>query len=138
MGGAELIPRHEDWPTRLNAAIDAARQRPFDWEQHNCATFAADCVHAMTGVALHSHFAALHEDMRTAVRSSEQLENEVAIVLWDCARVLPAYAQRGDVVLVRNAGRVAIGICCGVSVASVGEKGVEFLAMREALCAWRV
>ena len=132
------MPRFEDWPTRLNAAIDAARARPFDWERHNCATFAADCVEAITGVALHARFAGLHADMRTAVRNSEQLENEVAIVLSDCARVLPGYAQRGDVVLVRNGGRVLLGICCGVSVAAVGEKGVEFMVMREALCAWRV
>jgi len=41
--------RIEDWPARLAAAIETARNKPFVWGRHDCGLFMADCCLAMTG-----------------------------------------------------------------------------------------
>jgi hypothetical protein len=43
------MTRLELWPSRLDAVIQAAATRPFAWGEHDCCTFAADCVEAVTG-----------------------------------------------------------------------------------------
>ncbi len=48
-----MIPsprRRPDWPARLRTIIEAARERPFSWGQHDCCLFASDAIEAMTGV----------------------------------------------------------------------------------------
>ena len=43
-----MTRRLDDWPTRLNAFIDAARERPFAWGTWDCCTFAAAAVETVT------------------------------------------------------------------------------------------
>lgn len=146
MGTAKLpVPvalprRHSDWPTRLDAAIEAARWRAFDWREHNCATFAADCVRAMTGATLHDHFAGLHRDKRRAARAfadGDGLEAYVAALLGGPG-LPPTLAKRGDVLLMRCEGMALVAICLGTKAACLGPKGIEFVGMEHARCAWPV
>jgi len=130
------MTRREDWPLRLNDVIEAARGRPFDWVTHNCATFCAAGVAAMTGEDLAPAFAGLHASAPDAARASTRLADEVTARLG--APVAPAWARRGDVVLVQNDGRVLLGLCVGVQVASVGENGLAFVSIKEGVCAWHI
>ncbi|HEY1844473.1 MAG TPA: hypothetical protein VGH05_06385, partial [Buttiauxella sp.] len=41
--------RYPDWQRQLVNTLQAAKQRPFLWGEHDCALFAADCVKAMCG-----------------------------------------------------------------------------------------
>lgn len=130
------MKRFEDWPSRLAAAVDAARGRPFDWVTHNCATFCAGCVHAITGVDHGPAFAALHTSAHGAMRASAQLMEAVSARLG--GPIAAAFAQRGDVVLLRKGGRDLLGICVGSQAAAVGETGLAFVSMKEGVCAWRI
>jgi hypothetical protein len=130
--------RHAEWPTHLNAAVSAARARPFHWRGHNCATFAADCVQAMTGAALHGCFAELMKSGRRAIANAEHLEDHADRILGFERRVPVVLAQRGDVVLVRVEPGPALAVCMGVSAAAVGPSGLAFVPMGAALCAWRI
>ena len=130
--------RHEEWPTALNAAVSTARARPFHWRAHNCATFAADCVQAMTGAALHACFAELMKSGRRAIANAERLEEHADAILGFERRIPVALAQRGDVVIVRTALPPALAVCMGVSAAAVGPTGLAFVPMGAATCAWRI
>lgn len=134
------MKRFESWPLALDAAIEAARTRPFHWRTHNCATFAADCVAAITGERLHAQFAALHKTKRAALANAADAGT---LRLWvsthlHTGEVPGAFAQRGDVVLVAWADRAALGVCVGRQVAALGLQGVEFLPLGAAQCAWRI
>ena len=42
--------RLPDWEERLAAYLEPLRTRPFEWGAHDCCTFTAGAVEAMTGV----------------------------------------------------------------------------------------
>lgn len=141
-------PRLEDWPGRLAAAVDAARGKVFDWKTHNCATFAADCVEAVTGHRYHEDFAVLHQTAASArvhSASAEKLRNMVCICLHTPI-TLPTLAQRGDVVLIELATahgdmpsfHAAIGVCLGRQAVSLAPEGLVFVGMEMVSCAWRI
>lgn len=133
-----LGQRFPDWPAHLNATIERARRTPFCWTRHNCASFAADCVAAMTGVHLHGQFEHMMTSSRRAVLHSADLDLWVDQVLGAERRVPLPFCGRGDVVLLRTPAGPALGICTGITAAAAGPDGIAFLPMSEALCAWRV
>lgn len=136
MGG---LMRVHDWPERLNAAIEAVRDRPFEWGRHDCCLFAADIVLAMTGCDHAADYRGTYKTAHGAKRalikrgyaSIEQALDEL-FVRVDCR-----LAQRGDLVVTESDG-LAVGIHLGSGLAFVSEKGLEFLPVSEALIAWRV
>jgi len=128
--------RVENWPTRLDAVVAAARATPFDWKTHNCGTFAADCVEAVTGISLHAGIAKQFPTKR-AVTAAKGLRAAVSTHL-DTTEIVAGFAQRGDVVLVSVAGVEALGVCLGRQAACLGPDGLAFADMGAALCAWRV
>ena len=46
----DTLPRLRDWPERLDALLRARAEWPFVWGVHDCCTFCADAVLAITGV----------------------------------------------------------------------------------------
>ena len=38
-----------DWVQKFQGVIEGAGDKPFDWQTHNCCTFAAECFEAITG-----------------------------------------------------------------------------------------
>ena len=136
--GQARLARHPGWPLALEYAIEGARHRPFDWTAHNCATFAADCLAAITGVRVHHQFAALMATERRARAFGPALAHRVDVVLGADRRVAPALAQRGDVLLLALSGYSALGVCSGLSAAAVGPEGLAFVPMEAAQCAGQI
>lgn len=133
--------RREDWPERLAAAIDAARELPFAWGEHDCLMFAANCVQAMTGEDPAVDFRKTYRTARGAAWTVARAGGmRVGADARLGERVLVLRAQRGDVVLVElDNERQAYGICVGATVACPCEAGgVAFISMERARCAWRV
>lgn len=129
--------RREDWPERLFALIEARRSTPFEWAVHDCCSFAAAAVEAMTGanpiadLEWHDELSALRllkDHGGIEALAAERLGEQVA----------PAFAQRGDVVLHTLTGREALGVCVGDRFAAVGDVGVQLVPMSHAVTAWRV
>lgn len=128
--------RIENWPTRLDAAITAARAKAFDWKTNHCGIFVADCVEAVTGVRIHAGIAKQYPTKRavTAARALRQ----AACTHLDTVEIAPGFAQRGDVVLVEVDGVQAMGVCVGRQAACLAPDGLALVDMGAALCAWRV
>ena len=102
--------------------------------------FAADCVLAMTGEDPAVDF---RKTYHTELGAARAIARSGGMAAGAAARlgesVAPAFASRGDVVLLSMGTREAYGICLGATVALPCEAGgVAFVPMTEALCAWRV
>ncbi len=118
--------RYPDWEARLAAHLEPLHARPFAWGSHDCCTFAAGAVEAMTGVDPMPEFRGRYS---TAIGSARALKRygagTIAATLdgkFDA--VAPALAQRGDIVM--SAG--LLGICWGGFLIAVGsEAGREGL-----------
>lgn len=101
------LTRFENWPLRLDQAIEAARQRPFAWGTHDCCSFAAGVVQALTGHDAFAQFTAsfgVYTDERGALRALAAADGVAAIATAHLGDPIPvAQARRGDVVMVMMA-----------------------------------
>lgn len=127
--------RREDWPERLSDYLESQRDVPFDWASHSCAAFAAGAVEAMTGQAVEipAHGSAREAAGLLAARTlRERLDDLFG------PEIVPALAQRGDLVLVDLAGRESVAVCVGAEAAGPADSGLLMVPMRLVVAAWRV
>jgi hypothetical protein len=113
--------RKPDWEARLAAYLEPLRARAFAWGRHDCCTFAAGAVMAMTGVDPMPEFRGRYS---TAIGSARALRylgrGDLAATLdGKFEAVAPALAQRGDIVM--SSG--LLGICWGGFLFAVGREG---------------
>ncbi len=130
----------EDWPERMNAVIEEARDKPFAWGEHDCCLFAADVVQAITGKDYAKEYRGKYKTMRGAYKLLKK--KPLAKVLDSRFKRTP-FPNRGDVVLIPGSmvGSVqdALGICIGVKVALVSEGGgLDFMPYGGDMKAWSV
>lgn len=115
------MDRYVDWEARLSAYLDPLRLMPFEWGRHDCCTFAAGAVYAMTGF---DHMAEFRGRYTTRIGSLRALKRFGAGALAPTldqkfTPIAAATAQRGDIVM--SGG--ALGICMGAALIAVGSVG---------------
>lgn len=118
-----LIARLPGWVEAMNAAILAAETRPFDWNGWCCADFTADIVRAMTGVDALADYRGHFDDEASAWAALAARDGSLRAA---CTRIFgnsrpAAFAQRGDVVLLR--GGKGLGVCVGRIAAFASDDG---------------
>lgn len=134
--------RVEDWPLRLNAHLDSARDRAFVWGEHDCALFAANWVRQATGVdyaaAYRDRYATPHGAARVLkTQGPGTLRAAVGQALG--AEIPALKAQRGDLLLWQQAqGGDTVGICTGAEGAFAGPGGLVMVPLRDCAAGWRV
>lgn len=92
------MKRLDDWPERLMATIAVHQAAPFTWGQHDCATFFADCVAAVSGVDPFAEFrpwTSEHSALRALAKSGSASVAEFVAQNFD--EIVPADARRGDI-----------------------------------------
>ena len=135
-------PRRPDWPERLMDLIEARRDARFAWGPHDCCSFAADAVEAMTG----RDWLAPHRDRYASEAEAEAiigpdgLEALVAGLLADFGArdCPPGFVQRGDVALVLAGNDLTVGVVLGESVAAPGLRRLAFVPRVAIQRAWSV
>lgn len=126
---------------KLRAFIAMRRNTPFNWATNNCGFFCADWVKYLTGKDPAAPWRdAVHDELsaHAVIDSFHDLRALVTSILGEPIALLTA--QPGDIVLAPIAGGTdeGIGICLGQWAAFVGDDNLTRIAMRDALCAWRV
>lgn len=130
------MTRHPDWQARLDAYVAAHMTTAFDWQAHNCTTFAAGWVFEATGHAIEVPST---DTALVATRCIAKLGGLLADARRQLGAELPgAMAQCGDVVLLTVAGTKAFGVCLGSVCAAQGHEGLVMVPITEAEAAWRV
>lgn len=133
------MKRHEDWPKRLDLAIEAARGRLFCWGQHDCALFAANVVQQLTGIDYATSWRGTYSTALEAKRRLGDAGGLLQVVTDALGTPIPAaQASRGDVVALQTENGPAIGICVGIDAAFPGESRLMFVRTDRCLQAWRV
>lgn len=137
------LTRLPDWPERLAAFLAAVKDRRFAWANHDCCSFAADAVLAMTGTDAIAPWRGTYTTKLQAARVLGKAGGLSALVTSCVGQPLasPLLAQRGDVMLFEMPaphGPAALGICVGPHIAAPGPRGTELLPCAAALAAWRI
>lgn len=133
-------PRLAGWEQHLADYIAARANRKFRWGSNDCCLFAADAVLALTGVdparELRTQYRS-RADAEALLAARGGLEAVVTAALGE-PLATPLCAQRGDVVLVVDGARSALGICLGAQVAGPGLHGLQTVPLTNGVAAWRV
>lgn len=144
------LDKFKHWQTRHFHKFLLARARmPFSWAENDCCTFAADAILSFTGVDIADDFRGKYKDKKTAFRLIKKVTggDTVADAAAYCATKYgltelptPLFAQRGDLVLVEEAGELIAGVVHlnGRHIVVVGEDGLKMKSIKESKKAWRV
>ncbi len=135
-----------DWEGQLGRAIASAAEATFDFREHDCCRFAVACIRAQRPKAnIPDNLLAYdNEDGANAILAGndgvEGIAERVA-ALNGFGEVPPAFAQRGDVVLVRTGqNEPALGVVdtTGTRAAVADRHGLTFFPITDAQRAWRI
>jgi len=129
--------RHQDWQLRLEAFIAARRHAPFAWGSNDCATFAADCVQAITGIDPAPSGLRAHSTAKQAYRAIARHGDLRAIATAALGEPRPAvFAQTGDIVLTKAGRRDMLAVCNGRAALAPSADGLVTVPLGD--WCWRV
>jgi len=135
------MPRVENWPHLLAAAIDTARAKPFIWGLHDCPTFAFETrMLLMDG----EDTASLWRGRYTTALGGARVMHRLG---WASLEVMgrrllgeprPAVllAQRGDIVLADTG--LGFGICNGATAVGMAPEGFVTVPLTSCQLAWPI
>ncbi len=149
------LTRIQHWATRSYHTFLLSRaSMPFAWGTHDCALFAADGIEAMTGVDIAAAFRGKYTDEAsslTAIRTITGAAADAVVTVEDAAAwcatqhgleewIYPLMAQRGDLAVVVDSGRVIAGLVHlnGRHIVCAGEAGLHRLPIPQIKRAWHV
>jgi hypothetical protein len=142
MSQPQQLQRLPDWPERLAAYLQQHRHVAFAWGQADCVRFAAGAVQAITGCDVLPCSWADKAGALRQLRLAGGLQAAVAGLLP--ALGSPAWAQRGDVLLVQAsapAGRMRrrwLAVADGHQWRAPDASGLRAGPMAMAVMAWGV
>ena len=128
------------WELRLAAAVEGARGRSFQWGQHDCALWAFDLRHDLTGG---DDTAQLWRGRYRTARGAVRVMRRLGWLSLKAAgrdllgEPLPSVhlAQRGDLVLAETG--LGFGICLGARAAGIAPSGLVLVPLSACALAWR-
>lgn len=131
-------PKHFTWDLALIGYLRQAAQHRFAWGAHDCARFAAGAVQAQTGQALALPQWASKREAIALLRQHGSLQ--AAVDAYLPRRKGAAWAQRGDVVLVRTpkAPHAFLAVADAGLWWAPSRKGLITGPLRHARVAWAV
>ncbi len=132
--------RRAGWEQSLFEITSAAIKTPHKWGEHDCVTFAADCVAAMTG-----------DDPAFDVRGTYDGPIGAARVMRDMGyadlgdllanrlkELAPAFAKRGDLALCDGPHGEFVGVVQGATIVGPGVDGLMHVPTSAAYRAFKV
>lgn len=144
------LTRKKHWAERAFHDFLISRSKaPFVWGSNDCALFAADAIEATTGTDIAGDFRGKYTDEASAFALIQSVTGgkTVADAAAHCATKAglaelqyPLMAQRGDLVVLEESGRLVAGVIHlnGSKAVVVGPDGLKLLPISDVKRAWRV
>lgn len=130
-----------DWPERLHRCFDEAATRAYRLGDHDCLTFAADCVLAIVGhVALHPRgLYSTRRGMRARLAAmGGSIQAAVSRVLGE-EPVPIRLARRGDLLWRKDGHGVEhIAVCAGAVGIAPAPQGLAVRPLDDFSACWRI
>lgn len=131
------MPKLIDWERRLSALVTEAHGKPFAWGQHDCCTWAADCVLAQTGVDHADGIRGTYADARGSVEVLHGMGGLEGVGHRLGRVIQPLTAMHGDIGIVLSGERELMALCNGDHWLVTGTNGLISTPFESALMAWK-
>ena len=144
------LTRQKHWATRsLHSFLVDNANTKFQWGTWDCALMCADGIEAMTGVDIAADFRGQYHDEASALEAIKTITGgttvEDAAAYCSAKHGLvelkhPLMAQRGDLVVLEDSGRVIAGLVHlnGRHIVVAGESGLKRIPITSVKRAWRI
>ena len=135
------MTRLPDWRGRLGAYRAAARARPFCYGTHDCATFAAGAVGAVSGIDPIAALGIRYTSLAGGHRALRALgyPDHVAVVRERFAAIPMAFARLGDLAVIETKGGPALAVVGGAEILAVApERGLVAIPLDRGTMTYRV
>ena len=138
--------RRDGWERRFYEVIESARRRRFSWAEHNCCTFPARVVEAVTGrnpiFVTPDRYATADKAMALIAEYGGMLPF-VELALLKCGlgvrRCLnPLLLQRADVALIPSTLGPMLGVVLGETIVAPNVRAWERMPLATAELGWRI
>jgi hypothetical protein len=143
-----MLKRSGTWAQALYDFLRSRKDTPYAWGTNDCCSFPCDAILSMTGVDVYAEFRDKYTDeagsvaiLQSVAGSDDKLAAiEYVTNKFEMKEVPPAFAQRGDVVLLGVDDGFALGIVHldGINAAAVAAEGLHRVPLTSAIRAWRV
>lgn len=133
------MTRLHDWQPRLTTYLRSVARLGFEYGRHDCCTFTAGCVEAMTGKDPMRGFRGyrnLEQGMKKL--GGKGFPDHVAAVASLFEECPPAFAQPGDIAVVDGERFPSLGIVQGSKIYVLGQHGIGAADLTAAKRAFRV
>lgn len=133
------MQRLKGWEQRLYAVTVEAMGKPHAWGSHDCVTFAADTVLAMTGEDLMEGLRGTYDGpvRAAAVLRGLGVESVGDLAALYLPEIAPGMARRGDVILSAQPHEF-LAVCVGRTAVGPSVAGMIHVPMAQAVRAFRV
>ncbi len=129
--------RYPDWPVRLNEYIIQAEKKEFELGTHDCCTFAAGAIEAMTGEDPMPEFRDQYDDWQSAEDALDAVGYDnlyKTLTKKFGAAILGQKGQKGDLAFYDG----SCGIVLGRYAMFLGEKGYAYVSLHRLQRAFRI
>lgn len=136
------MQRYESWAHRLLNYLATVTREPFEWGTHDCVTFCADCIKAITGDDPIQGIRGTWSTQRTAFKAMmeyggtvdlSELCEKVGLTKIEVGR-----AQRGDIVVCRGEFGDYLSVVVGHTAVGPATDGLRHTPLKFATSAFRV
>jgi hypothetical protein len=131
--------KRDDWQNSLRDYLRGVARLPFQIGRHDCATFTAGAVHAMTRQDYMRGlrgYRTQEEGLRKV--QAKGFTDHVDYVASIFDEVQPSFAQVGDIAVVAGTSGDALGVVQGAHIYTIGATGLGVVPLTMATRAFRV
>lgn len=141
--GASMSLRVDNWPAKLNEAVEAHQAMPFAWGSSDCVCFASDCAKAITGVDFLAEFRGYttEDEALALIKREGGLEAglDKALTCLKAERCALPLLRRGDIVLLAMDDKTLAGVWLGgFALAPFPDKGLCRIPKQFIKAGWRI
>lgn len=130
------LERTTGWESRLFGYIEEKKFTPFAWGTHDCCTFAAGAVFALTEQSV---FTPAYSN---AFEANSFMESVGGIEAWMTEQfgepAAPLQGRRGDIAMLALPDRELLSVVVGEEVVAPGEEHLLFYPIMTATKVWRI
>lgn len=131
------IKRYPNWPVRLNEYILESEKKTFKLGKHDCCTFTAGAIKAITGEDPMKEFRGQYNDWKSAKDALDEIGYDnlyKTLAKKFGPSILGVKGQKGDLAFYEG----ACGIILGRYAMFLGENGYVFVLLRHLQRAFRI